>query len=531
MNKQNRLLLINQFRPDFTMDYMLIDGLKNLREELISDYPTMGKWLPKKLFDLPPIFPERMQIMFRGYNVSTPGHFLSSNLTTPTKVLSGNVTPHEIVEELKIAKKGGFPYTHVGFSVYVTGYMNFIKSAGAVKEFDPNIITIAGNVGVLFPNTEKHVDFVGKGDGVPYLRELLGENTNNSYKLEIIPSKSTVRIYGIEMKTELAQIVTKLGCPNNCDFCVTRELFSGKFTKPFFTPQEVHDKLVEYRRKIKKEFYIMFSEPQGITNKKWWYELFDLFINETEDYPIIIPTSLASIKNFDLDRISKSSMRFFGLNIGIESFSKDYNKNSKHLETKQILKKLYDYGIGTYATFIIGFDHQTKEKIWDEIRTVVDLDLYGITVHNLKVLPQTPLWYEYEKAGRLLNVPYDFYYIEGFQAFTHPHFKPGFEDMLPLTYKIYEYIEKENPTLINLVELYKNLAEKKPHFQKRIKQYVEIASLIFEPWKKYLKPSDNQIENYLNRLGGIVDIPSYLNNLKDSYLDHQNGAQKAIYSS
>ncbi|MFX1303778.1 MAG: B12-binding domain-containing radical SAM protein, partial [Promethearchaeota archaeon] len=324
--------------------------------------------------------------------------------------------------------------------------------------------------------------------------------------LEIIPAKSIISVNGIELKSDLAQLVTKLGCVNNCDFCITRQLFDNHFTGSLFTPQQVHDKLVEYRRNIKKDFSIMFCEPQGIVNKKWWYELFDLFNEEPEDYPIIIPTSLASIRNFDLDRVSKSSLRFMGLNIGIESFSQDYAKNAKHRETKQIMKKLTDYGIGVYCTFIIGFDHQTRESIWKEIRQVVDLDVYAITFHNLKVLPQTPLWYEYERDERLLDIPYDFYYVEGFQPFTHPHFKPGFEDMLPLTYEIYEYMEKERgPQVLSLMELLSNVPNQRRAFKRQIKQYRAMSEQLFPSWKKYLRPSKEQIDKYQRRLNNQVE--------------------------
>jgi radical SAM superfamily enzyme YgiQ (UPF0313 family) len=497
-----RLLIVNQLRPEFTLDYMLVKGLRNYRELLLKDYPEMEKWLPQQTFDIDPIWPERVQVKFRGYGVSTPGRFLADNLKTPTDILYGDISSDQVIAKLQEAKEKGFPYTHVGFSIFVTGYNNFKITSQKVKQYDPNIVTIAGNVGSLFPGTENFVDLICRGDGVPYLRNLFGEINSGKYTLEIIPAKSKISVNGISLESDLAQLVTKLGCINNCDFCITRQLFDDHFSGALFSPRLVHDKLVEYRRKIKKDFHIMFCEPQGIVNKNWWYDLFDLFNDEPEDYPVIVPTSLVSIKNFDLDRVSRSSLRFLGLNVGIESFTQDYAKNLKHSETKKIMKRLTDHGIGVYGTFIIGFDHQTRESIWEEIKRVVDLDIYAITVHNLKVLPQTPLWYEFDKAGRLLDVPYDFYYVEGFQAFTHPHFKPGFEDMLPLTNDIYEYIEKERgPQVLSLMELLSNVPNQRRVFKRQIKQYKVMSKQLFTSWKKYLNPSQKQVEKYLSRMG------------------------------
>ena len=289
----------------------------------------------------------------------------------------------------------------------------------------------------------------------------------------------------METSSEIGQVVTKLGCINNCDFCITKHLFDGKFTRPFFTPQQMHDKIIEYRKTVNGDLSILFCETQAIIKKEWWYDLFDLFNDEPEEYSVMAATSIASLKNFDFNRISNSSLRFFGFNVGIETFSKQYEKNIKHLETKVIIDKLTDYGIATYATMIIGFDHQTRESIWNDIYRVVDLDIYGITVHNLKVLPETPLWDEYKKSGRLLDVPNDFYYLEGFQAFTHPYFKPGFEDMLPLTYEIYEYIDKERgPSLLSLMQLYNNIPKQRKSFKRKIRQYKKISKALFPSWKQ-----------------------------------------------
>jgi len=518
-NKNSRFLLINQMRFEITYEYMFYTGLQKFRSELLEAFPTMERWLPKEVFDLKPLWPDRLKFSIRDYNSSPSCSFLADNLETPTDLMIGNITPDMVLTKLERAKNKGNPYSHVGFSVFMSGYSQFVETAKAIRKYDPTITTIAGNVGALFPGTEKYVDMIGRGDGVRFLRDLFHEDVNRPYNLEVIPAANFFTLYGVDFKTELAQIVTKLGCPNNCDFCVTTKLFDGKFTKALFSPQLVHDKIVEYRRNMKKDIAILLCEPQGIIQKKWWYELFDLFNDEPEDYPLMAAASVASLKKFDFERISNSSLRFYGFNVGLESFSKHYDKNIKHRETKQILDKLKDYGIATYATFIIGFDHHTHESVWEEIKRVVDLDIYGITVHNLKILPETPLWVDYQKNGLLLDIPYDFYYIEGFQSYTHPHFKPGFEDMLPLTYKIYEYIERERGTsLLSFMELLKNIPKQRPIFEKRYNLFRNVSSLIFPSWKEHLVPTQEQIDRYLQRLNGVTRPPLYLRMFQKSNL-------------
>ena len=505
-----RLLLIHLTHKNYFWE-SLFQGPENYRSLLLDNYPQMKNWIPEELFRLKPIWPEAPILDYK-WKSSVTAEFIASNLETPTKILHGFISAEQVVNELRKGVEENFPYTHVGFSIFVAAYSKFIECAQAVKEFDKNIITIAGNAGVLFPETNHYVDYISKGDGIPFLRELFGEEVNKPYNLELISQDLVFTFFGIKMKMNVVRLVTKLGCPNKCDFCITHHLYNGKATKPFFTPQQVHDKLVEYRQKIKnKDLTIFFCEPQAIINKNWWYNLFELFEGESQDYPITLLTSLASIKDFDFDRTVKSSLRFGFVNLGIESFSQDYSKNIKHKETKEIIKKLADYGIGTYATFIIGYDHHTRESVWKEVQKLVDLDIAQIEIFNLRPLPETQLWESYKKAGRLLDVPYDFYYIPGFQPFIHPHFKPGFEDMLPLMYDIYQYFEKERgPSPLSLMKLYSNIPKQSKKLQKNIKFLKIGANALFPSWKKYLDPSPIQIENYLTQLGDNSKIPFYI---------------------
>jgi len=518
---KNRLLFVHLRHVNYFWESLFTDP-EMYKRKLLTDYPEMTNWIKDETFNLKPIWPDAPVVDYqwesKNQDKTVSGGFIASNLETPTDIIHGFIHAEEVINALKKALNEGFPYTHVGFSIYVAAYSKFVECANAVKNFDENIITIAGNAGALFPGTEKYVDYVCKGDGIPFLRKLLGENETTPYKLEIVPQNTYFLFQGIRMPMKVLRLVTKLGCPHSCDFCITHHLYEGKVTNPFFTPQHVHDKIVEYVKKVNyKDFIIMFCEPQAIINKKWWYDLFESFNGDTQEYPIIILSTLASIADMDLDRISKSALRINFINIGIESFSHPYSKNVNHHTTKEIIGKLADYGIGTYATFIIGYDHQDRNLIWEEIHKLVDLDIAQIELFNLHPLPETPLWDKYKSEGRLLDVPNDFYYLPGFQSFYHPHFRPGFEDILPLMYEIYQYFEKERgPSILELANLYQNIPNPGQIAKRSTKYYKIGAHSLFESWKKYLDPSPFQIENYIRKLGSLPKDPFYMKVLRKS---------------
>lgn len=520
MENQNRLLFVQSYRTEIPFIYMYT-GLDHFREILINGNPEMEKWAPKELFQIKPIWPDRLMSNTYSSGANVAGSFIAKNIDTPTTVMKGVCTPERIVKELKKAEKKDHPYTHVGFSVFIDSYITFINNAQAVKQFDKNIITVAGNVGSLFECTKNYVDYVCIGDGVSFFRKLFGEEVNKPYQLLLIPSKIISNVFGITLKSEIVNLTTKLGCPHNCDFCGTYQLFRGKCTNAFFNPKKVHDVLVQYREKIKKDFTILIAEPTAITSYKWWYELFDLFQGEKGDYPIYALTTPLSLINFNFDRITKSSLRFQVFNLGIESFSRSYSKSSSFEDVKKLVKKLSDYGIATYATYIIGFDHHTHKKVWEDMYKLVNLDAAIYSILNLKPIPNTPIWNELKKEGRLLDVPYDLYYLQGFQPFLHPYFKPGFEDMLPFLCEIHAFFEKETGSLISrYIELYDTLNKLDPQkkFEKDLKRYKYLSKALFSSWKNYLDPTNEQIERYISLIEDIQKVPLFIKLLKNSSL-------------
>ena len=508
-----RLLLV-QARGDewFSCHPYLLKDPKEFRRILLSNFPEMEKWLSEDIFDIEPIWPD---LIFRPWTImdtNVSGNFLAQNIKTPTKVMNKNASPERVINELEKAKMNNNPFTHVGFSVYINGYTKFVETAKAVRQFDNKIIIIAGNVGCFFPETKNYVDYMcipkvdeygnvisGTGDGVPFLRKILKEDGNNqAYKCSI--SSCSVGI-GSEKYYSLTA-VTKLGCPMKCDFCITNRLFNEKFMPTFITPEQFYKKYIEYTSKLDKRPNILFCEPTSIINKKWWYELFRLFKNEPEPIGVNIATTLASLKNFDWRKIENSSLHFAGMQIGIESYSHKYAKNLGHRNNKEIIRNLTDNGISSIASFIIGFSHQNHRIIWDEIEKLADLECTEYYISNLKPLPGTPFWSELKSKNLLIeDLPIDFYYINGFQTFKHPYFKPGFEDMFPLLGDIHRYLIKERGfDMLNWIELYFKKPTPHIYFKKQLKLVKRMSKSLFPSWKEYLNPTPEQIDKYQQKL-------------------------------
>ncbi len=491
--QKNRILLVQSYTPSIINKEIL--DLKEYRKMLLQEYPFAEKWIPEQPFNSKVTWPDTWVTLYKG-GINTTCEFLAANLSTPSTVVLKPINPQLIQDELKKGVDEGFPYTHVGFTIYVNGYTKFIDSARAVKKFNPNIITIAGNVGATFEQTKDYVDHVHIGDGVTYLRELLGENPNEPFRLKLIPTRLVNHVAGMEVSSRMYHVVTKLGCPNRCEFCATYSLFKGKCTGELFTPEQVHDALVEKRSKDKKDFLTTFSEPTAIVSKEWWYRLFDLFKDDPGDYPIVCCTTARSFEGFDLDRMRNSALRISTVNMGVESFSTIFGKNY-NLDLKKTIARLHDNGIAVFATFIIGFDHHTHENVWQEIKQLVDIDAEVNSVMNLRPLPMTQIWDQLKAENRLIPLPADFYYIVGFQSYLHPHFKPGFEDILPLLTDVNAYIQRERGFEgLHMQKTFQNIPNLRPFSLEQIKMFQMVGELLYSSWENHLKPSPAQQLRY-----------------------------------
>jgi len=496
---QNKILFVQCYAAGKIGSNTLFRKPVEYRDHLIKTYPEMEKWAKKEIFEQIEEWPDEINMHYHGDEINVVGHFLAGNIDTYSYVIDKPVTPEILISEL-----GKDSYTHVGFSLIINDYTNFISCTKSIKEFDPSIKIIAGGAGAMYEGTNRYVDYLCIGRGVPFLRNLFSEDVNKPYNLVIIPDHLHVKYSNNELKIDMCRIITKIGCPFNCDFCTTPAIFQGEYTGELFSPQHVHDELVKYRDNLGiNKLHVYFVDPTTIFSLQWWYEFFGLFKEDYGDFSLVVYGVLSVLEKLNLDKVSKYAARIHTVNFGIESFNKNYVKTSE-VNIRSLISRLSDYGIITNPNYIIGFDFDSKESIWEDIRKLTSLDADIITVLNLHPNPMTNIWEDLSSQNRLLDIPPDFYHIHGFQSYIHPHFKPGFDDMLPLLCKIYNYIETEIGIItLNAATTLENLLDHTNHpkmIKREIKTYKSICKMIFPKWKQFFNPSEIQEANYLNKL-------------------------------
>ena len=145
----------------------------------------------------------------RFFHESFGLHFLAENISVPTTVLD---FPSEarFVEELR---RG---YDLVGISFIVANFAKAKRMAELVRRHAPHARIVLGGHGVQIPEVAEEIphDHLCVGEGVRWLRGILGEDPKAPIRHPIRPATFGGRILGVPVKDGSGHVMPGLGCPN-----------------------------------------------------------------------------------------------------------------------------------------------------------------------------------------------------------------------------------------------------------------------------------------------------------------------------
>lgn len=207
------------------------------------------------------------------------------------------------------------------------------------------------------------------------------------------------------------------GCKFNCTFCSIAALYKNTHRH-----RPVRDVIEEIRRTGKRR--IFFADDNIAADPEAAKELFAAMI------PLKVRWSSQISLNFvhdpELVRLMKKS-GCWGLFIGFESLCREnlvQMKKESNLGIKSYegsLKIIRNNGIKVWASFMIGWDHDTPDVLENTLRFAVSQKFFLANFNNLLPYPGTPLYETLSKEGRLL---FDRWWMDDDFRFGGPSFKP-----------------------------------------------------------------------------------------------------------
>ncbi len=380
------------------------------------------------------------------------GRFLSINTPEIDSIIIDDAITEEKLREI-IDREDDI--THIGLSVYASRLENAIKIIEIINNDYPELELFIGGIGVIFERVSRLVkkNNICLGNGVVWLRKKfnLSELKIKDYKISTVIMNT--RLFPVNFKT--AYMVTQIGCPYSCDFCVTAKQLQYS---PFSKSKEIIENLRNLLEMDRRDKILYLCEPNALFPERDWNEVFNYFMNYKGSYDnylyIFCLISLNHLCNFNLRRIQeKCRVKFLMVNFGIEStLEGGYEKN--YGISKDFVKGLSDMGITTNHNFIIGLPHHTTKNIDLEIKGNLEYNSNLYFISTLKAVPRTYLYELLKKEGRIFgdDLPAELVYQDGFLNFNHKALGGGFS-VLKYAFKAYHQVEKK------VIDVYSNMAD------------------------------------------------------------------------
>jgi radical SAM superfamily enzyme YgiQ (UPF0313 family)/anti-anti-sigma regulatory factor len=319
--------------------------------------------------------------------------YMAENLDNPT-VTMHYPSRREMIKELR---KG---YDYVGISFIMVTYHRMKELSALIRKYSPASKIILGGYGTVLPDEalKPFGDYICRGEGVTFMRELLGQPPLAEHKHPVIDSH--MKIFS-KTVSYTGMIFAGLGCPNGCDFCSTSHFFKRQHIKLLKTGAQVYA-VVKKHVDINPDAQFTILDEEFLLNRERALEFRDLVVKGGRPLSIFVFASIKALSLYAPEELLE--MGVDGVWIGYEGERSGYDKRAGK-SAEEIFRGLKENGIMILASMIVGFDYQTPEIIKAEHRKLMSMkpDLCQFMIYNPN--PGTPL-YEKVKAGGLLRQEY-----------------------------------------------------------------------------------------------------------------------------
>ncbi len=383
------------------------------------------------------------------FNQETYGlHLLAENLSIPTVILDFP-TQRRFIKEIK---KG---YDYIGISFIIQNFKKTIRMAQLIRQYSPRTKIILGGHGTSLGDIEKRVpcDYVCRGEGIAFLRQLLGEDVKAPIKHPLLYSTFNRYILGTPIsnkKVPEGVIMPGVGCVNGCRFCSTSHFFQKQYIPFVKTGKEFFNLCRQYEEKMGiTDFFVL--DENFFKSQERARELLHLMEKHGKPYSFNIFSSAETIMTMGIDFIQRIGIDF--LWIGVESLREVYKKN-QGVDFHQLVRDLRNQGVSILTSGILFLEHHTKETIHEDIDFLVGLKPDFIQFMGLGVVPETSVYKEYQQKNKILeHIPYEEHHGQKGIWFKHPEFTVR-ESETYLKNAFKKDFQENGPSILRMVDTY-----------------------------------------------------------------------------
>jgi len=341
-------------------------------------------------------------------------HVLAQNINIPSVIL-------EYPRWDNFTREVENDYPVIGISALPVHLDNVLKMCKFIREHSPGTIILLGcYAGIALKakysedEWKKYVDYICHGEGVNFLRTMLGEDTSRPIKQTCMPKGGGSPQFITKFPTgAIGFLVSGLGCPGKCDFCSSTALYKARRIE-MLSPKELVDHMYEYYQNypdLSNIFVIEedhFRWPDYLAEIKGHWEKHPDMIESLDWFAFGSMDFIGSfVDKYGWDTILESGIGV--MFIGVESKFGEllkYKKRSK-VDPKVVFNHLHNMGIRTIGSWIVGWDFHNHMNILEDLNYFVSLNPTYQQLTRLSPFPGTALWEKLAKEERLKNVPWE----------------------------------------------------------------------------------------------------------------------------
>lgn len=397
------ILLTTVFRP-----FGVENKYNKKEDDLLLDY------LASRLTREPGLF------ALSSYVPNAALHLIAANLPAQTRVLE-YPSVEEFTEEIK---KG---YDYIGITFVIKGFGKVAKMIALARKYAPRSKVILGGFGTALHSVEElQADYVCKGEGVRFMRELLKVPADAPIVHPKVTADITLKILqnreSIGRQT-IGLITSGFGCPNACEFCCTSAYYGNRNVRFLQHGRDIYQAMCNMNGNGSRpiENFLIFEEDFMLYKDK--VQELGNCIEQHTAAPLSYAcfASIKGISDYDLEQLVAKGLGHVW--IGVESVNAPFAKRVGR-DIRSVFGELHSLGVTTTGSSIFGLDHHTPDQLPQEVDFLAKLRPSTIQISNLMAAEGTALRKRLEEEKRIKIVGYldaDLYS----EVIQHSAFQPG----------------------------------------------------------------------------------------------------------
>ncbi len=354
-------------------------------------------------------------------------HILAQSIDTPSVLLE-----YPRWEDFTQEVDRGYPI--LGISAFPVHLDAVMKMCEYVRKRSPATRILLGSyAGQAFQaqydaeTQHKYVDEVVHGEGVAFLRRVLGEEPGRPIEQRLMPrAGGSPRYITRYPKGAVAFLVSGLGCPGGCDFCATTALFDKKRIE-LLSPDALVSHIADYHRHFPQVSQVFVIEEDHFRFPRYLSRVRQYWESEPEVMESLDWLAFGSIDHIGAfarehgwDAILKLGIG--AIFIGVESkFAGEHGYDKRDdLDARECFSRLHAMGIRTLGAWICGWDFHDHTNWQEDLNYFVSLYPTYQQLTRLSPFPGTELWEKLREQVRVSEVPWeDVHFWSGAQKNVH----------------------------------------------------------------------------------------------------------------